>query len=164
MSELYYFLNIEQQSLDIRISNELLDDIEITQMQHDHFFQALNNDCLIFEDLSCSEPRPSAHHAWIDSSWVDTRSDEEKRAQYLFSLKPLTRCQFKLILLEHNLLTHIENAISAIEDDKTRARIQIEYTEATEFHRSSESVIYMCSLLELTVEQVDAMWEQALKI
>ena len=91
-------------------------------------------------------------------------SDEEKRAQYLASLKPLTRRQFKLVLLENDLLDRIENAISAIADDKTRARIQIEYTEATEFHRVSESIAYMCALLELTEAQVDAMWEQALQL
>ena len=85
-------------------------------------------------------------------------SDEEKRAQYLASLKPLTRRQFRLVLLENNLLDRIENAISAIADDKTRARIQIEYTEATEFHRVSESIAYMCALLELTEAQVDEMW------
>lgn len=91
-------------------------------------------------------------------------SDEEKRAQYLASLKSLTRRQFKLVLLENDLLDRIENAISAIADDKTRARIQIEYTEATEFHRVSESITYMCALLELTEVQVDAMWEQALQL
>ena len=91
-------------------------------------------------------------------------SDEEKRAQYLASLRPLTRRQFKLVLLENDLLDHIENAISAIADDKTRALIQIEYTEATEFHRMSESVIYMYTLIELTEVQVDAMWEYALTL
>ena len=94
----------------------------------------------------------------------DYLSDEEKRAQYLASLKPLTRRQFKLVLLENDLLDRIENAISAIADDKTRARIQIEYTEATEFHRMSESVIYMYTLIGLTEVQVDAMWEQALQL
>ena len=88
-------------------------------------------------------------------------SDEEKRAQYLASLKSLTRRQFKLVLLENDLLDRIENAISAIADDKTRALIQIEYTEATEFHRMSESVIYMYTLIGLTEVQVDEMWEQA---
>lgn len=91
-------------------------------------------------------------------------SDEEKRAQYLASLNPLTRRQFKLVLLENDLLNHIENAISAIVDDKTRARIQIEYVEAVEFHRTSESVAYMCTLLGLTDDQVDTMWEQALSL
>ena len=78
--------------------------------------------------------------------------------------KSLTRRQFKLALLENGLLDQIENSISAIEDDQTRARIQIEYTEATEFHRISDSVVYMCQLLGLTDEQVDQMWEHALTL
>ncbi len=85
-------------------------------------------------------------------------SDEEKRAM----LRPLTRRQFKLALLENNLLDTIESAINTIEDNYTRTKMQIEYQEATEFHRLSESVIYMCELLELTDEQVDVMWEAAL--
>ena len=91
-------------------------------------------------------------------------SDEEKRAFYLASLRPLTRRQFKLTLLENGLLDQIENSISAIEDDQTRALIQIEYTEATEFHRTSDSAAYMCQLLGLTDEQVDQMWEHALTL
>lgn len=91
-------------------------------------------------------------------------SDAEKREQYLASLKSLTRRQFKLALLENGLLDQIENSISAIEDDQTRARIQIEYSEATEFHRTSDSVAYMCQLLGLTDEQVDQMWESALTL
>lgn len=86
--------------------------------------------------------------------------DDEKRAM----LPALTRRQFKLALFEKSLLGAIESAINAIEDDQTRARIQIEYTEATEFHRTSDSVAYMCQLLGLTDEQVDQMWEQALTL
>ncbi len=91
-------------------------------------------------------------------------SDEEKRTFYLASLRPLTRRQFKLALLENGLLDQIENSISAIEDDQTRARIQIEYTEATELHRTSNSVMYMCQLLNLSDDQVDQMWTEALNL
>lgn len=94
----------------------------------------------------------------------DYMTDEEKRAFYLASLRTLTRRQFKLGLLEAGLLDQIENSISIIEDSSMRARIQIEYTEATEFHRTSESMKYMCSLLDLTEAQVDQMWEEALKL
>lgn len=91
-------------------------------------------------------------------------TDEEKRAFYLASLRPLTRRQFKLGLLEAGLLDQIENSISTIEDSNMRTRIQIEYAEATEFHRTSDSVAYMCQLLGLTDEQVDQMWEHALTL
>lgn len=88
-------------------------------------------------------------------------TEEQKYNIYLNSLKPLTRRQFKLALLENNLLTVIDTAINSISDPLLKARIEIEYTEATEFVRTSESVKYMLSILELTEEQVNVMWEAA---
>lgn len=79
-------------------------------------------------------------------------------------LTALTRRQFKLTLLENDLLQTVENAIAAIEDVKLRTRIQIEYTESEKFERSSESVKYMLSLIDLTDEQVDEMWIEALNM
>ena len=80
---------------------------------------------------------------------------------YLATLPPLSRRQFKLALLENNLLDVVETQINQIEDAKQKAVIQIEYQEATEFVRTSESVKYMCNLLGLSEEQVNQMWEAA---
>ena len=90
--------------------------------------------------------------------------ENERYVAYQESLRPITRRQFKLALLENGLLDQIENSISVIEDSNMRARIQIEYTEAIEFHRTSDSVAYMCQLLGVNDEQVDQMWEQALTL
>lgn len=79
-------------------------------------------------------------------------------------LRALTRRQFKLVLIENNLLTAIETAIVGIEDESLKARIEIEYREATRFVRESDSVAYMGSLLGLTNEQLDVMWTQALTL
>ena len=83
---------------------------------------------------------------------------------YLTTLRPLTRRQFKLALLENNLLDTVETKINQIEDAKQKAIIQIEYTEATEFGRTSDSVKYMLNILELTEEQANTIWEQALTL
>ena len=93
--------------------------------------------------------------------YIDETKNKEIDAK---RFKSLTRRQFKLGLLEAGLLDQIDNSIAAIDDAQTRARIQIEYTEATEFHRTSDSVAYMCQLLGLTDEQVDQMWEHALTL
>ncbi|WP_201555775.1 hypothetical protein [Psychrobacter sp. 72-O-c] len=77
-------------------------------------------------------------------------------------LRALTRRQFKLVLMKNDLLSAIETAISGIEDGALKARIEIEYNEATIFERTSESVAYMGAMLGLTNEQLDAMWAQAL--
>lgn len=88
-------------------------------------------------------------------------TEEQKYNIYLSTLKPLTRRQFKLALLENNLLTTIDAAINNIPDPLLKARIEIEYQEATEFVRTSESVKYMCNLLGLSEEQINQMWEAA---
>ena len=89
---------------------------------------------------------------------------EQKCNIYLNSLKPLTRRQFKLVLLEDNLLDELELAINSIEDKITKTRIHIEYTESTSFKRDSESTLFMCQLLNLSEEQINELWEKALAL
>lgn len=91
-------------------------------------------------------------------------SDEQLYDIYVKSLKPLTRRQFKLVLLENDLLDAVELSINNIEDKTTKTRMQIEYTEATEFQRNSESLLFMCQLLNLSEEQINQMWEKALTL
>ena len=79
-------------------------------------------------------------------------------------LRALTRRQFKLVLMENDLLSDIESAIAGIDDAALKARIEIEYTEATEFVRTSDSVVYMAELLGLNDEQLDTMWAHALAL
>lgn len=89
---------------------------------------------------------------------------EEKREIFLSTLKPLTRRQFKLALLENDLLDRVESTIETIPDSLLRKRLQIEYTESDEFQRQSESVIAMCNLLELKEEEVDSLWQKAMTL
>ena len=91
-------------------------------------------------------------------------TEEQKYNIYLNSLKPLTRRQFKLVLLENDLLDEVELAINNIEDKTTKTRMQIECTESTEFKRDSESLLFMCQLLNLSEEQINIMWEKALTL
>lgn len=89
-------------------------------------------------------------------------SEEEKERLRLLQFKPLTRRQFKLSLLENGLLENVEQMIESIEDPITKTRIQIEYSESERFERTNGSIQYMLGLLELTTDQVDEMWLQAL--
>lgn len=91
-------------------------------------------------------------------------SEEEKRNIFLSTLTPLTRRQFKLALLENDLLDRVESTIDTIPDSLLRKRLQIEYSESDEFQRQSESVIAMCNLLELKEEEVDSLWLQAMTL
>ena len=89
-------------------------------------------------------------------------SEEEKRNIFLSTLTPLTRRQFKLALLENDLLDRVESTIENIPDALHRKRLQIEYAESNEFQRQSESVIAMFNLLELNDDQLDKFWLQAM--
>jgi hypothetical protein len=91
-------------------------------------------------------------------------SDEEKELLRLSQFKPLTRRQFKLALLENGLLETVEQMIESIEDPTLKTRIQIEYSESERFERTNDSVKYMLGVLDLSTEQVDEMWKQALSL
>lgn len=166
MGQLYYFANINSQSLDIRTTPEAIEDEdrEITVEQHEQLFEALNKQCIIFEDLTFSEPRPSVYHTWNGKAWVDDRTVEDKLRTHLAQFQSLTRRQFKLALLENNLLETVEQTINTIEDPTLKTRIQIEYNESERFERSNQSVQYMLGFLNLTAEQVDEMWQYAMTL
>ena len=107
---------------------------------------------------------PKNFDSWNGEVWLDQRTEQEKYDTYLSTFQSLTRRQFKLVLLENDLLGTVESSISSIVDDKQRALIQIEYTESTEFVRTSDSVKFMYNILNLTEDQINTMWEQALTL
>lgn len=131
-------------------------------------YYKLNNEVYAFELDGSQDDNITEDMVKMTDDEVDKHTnpekyyaEEEKHSLYLNSLRPLTRRQFKLVLLENNLLATIDTAISNIHDPLLKARIEIEYAEATEFVRTSDSVKYMLSMLEISEEQVNSMWEIA---
>ncbi len=122
----------------------------------------INSGCRVFSDLSFSQPKPNPYCEWVDGEWLDPETEEDKKQRYLASLRPLTRRQFMLVLVEYDLDETIEGLIDSIPDVKTRKQIKVEFRESTTFERLSPSVLQMCSLLELTEEQINEMWELGL--
>ena len=134
-------------------------------------YYKLNKEIYAFEADGSQDDYITQDMVRMTSSEVDKHinpkkymSDEQLYDIYVKSLKPLTRRQFKLVLLENNLLEQVETLINSVEDTTQRTRLQIEYSEATEFQRTSNSVKYMCNLLGLTEEQINQMWEQGLTL
>ena len=130
-----------------------------------------DNEVFAFEDDGSQDEYITEEMVRMTPSEVDKHinpkkymTDEQLFDIYVKSLKPLTRRQFKLVLLDNDLLGDLETAISNIEDKTTKTRMQIEYTEATEFKRNSESLLFMCQLLNLSEEQINTMWEKALTL
>jgi len=134
-------------------------------------YYKLENVVYAFEDDGSQDDYIKPEMVLMTSEEVDKHINPEKYftegqkySIYLNSLKPLTRRQFKLVLLENDLLDAVELSINNIEDKTTKTRMQIEYTEATEFKRNSESLLFMCQLLNLSEEQINTMWEKALTL
>ncbi|MES5616992.1 hypothetical protein [Acinetobacter baumannii] len=91
-------------------------------------------------------------------------SDKEKEQLRLAEFKPLTRRQFKLALLQYQLLEKVEQAIADIEDPALKTRVQIEYNESEKFERVNDSVKYMLTLLDIPNDEIDEMWRYAMTL
>ncbi len=91
-------------------------------------------------------------------------TEDEKKAAYLSSLRPLTRRQFMLTLVEFELDDQIKTAISEIADIKQRKKIEIEFNDGQSFERMSESILFMANLLQLDENRVNELWEHGLSL
>ena len=67
-----HFFDYKTQSFYIdEINNDIPpDSIEITEQQHNELYNAINNGCVIFSDLSFSDKPPSEFHKWNGKGWV----------------------------------------------------------------------------------------------
>jgi len=137
------------------------DIIEITTEQHAEILDALNRNCLVFSDLTFSEPKPSSFHEWNGSGWVDPRTPAEIEAHRLAQFPALKRRQFMRVLVLNGFdLDQIEAEINKIPDTQTRQLALIDWKDATEFWRTDETLLMVADLLGLDTARIDAMWEQ----
>ena len=118
------------------------------------------------EIIKHETPKPTKFHTeWNGTEWIDIRTEEEKLAYKRSQYPSLTRYQFLRCLLENGYKSEvIETQILTIENEFTRELTLLGFKEATNFMRTDESIVAMQSVLNLTDEQVDQMWEHALTI
>ena len=134
-------------------------------------YYKLNGQVFAFEDDGSQDEYITEDMVRMTSSEVDKHlnpkkymTDEQLYEIYVKSLRPLTRRQFRLALLDVGLLDDLEAAISNIEDTAEKRRIDIEYTESDKFARTSESVKTMFTLINQTEDQINELWEKALAL
>ena len=134
-------------------------------------YYKLNQEVYAFESDGSQDEYISKNMVKMSEDEVDRHTNpdkyltsSQKYQNYLASLKPLSRKQFKLVLLDNGLLDDLELAISDIETTLEKKRIEIEYSESTEFARTSESVKTMFALINQTEEQINELWEKALAL
>lgn len=132
--------------------------IEVTSEQHYALLDKINSGCIVFSDLTASPPRPDQFHTWNGTTWVDTRTDEEKRAAYLVTVPVLTKRQFNLYMYDNGHIAEIEAIFAA------NPRAKIEFDSVRDIERTHPTTLSMIAALGWTDEQVDQMWQQALTI
>ena len=82
------------------------DSIEITATQHDELHNAINAGCVIFDDLTYSEPPPSGFHKWNGKKWI-----LDKNAENDFKTKQHIALRDKLINDANAKITLLQRAI-----------------------------------------------------
>ena len=81
------------------------------------------------------------------------------------SVNPLTRRQFRLTLVANGYdLSSIDTLIAQIPDPIQRQFTQIEWQDANTFERHNQSLLLMASMLEISSDQLNQMWAQALAL
>lgn len=134
--------------------------VEITAEQHIELLNALNSNCIIFDDLTYSEPKPSQFHEWNVIDWIDPRTEEEKLTHKRSQYPKLTRYQFMRGMLENgHKSSDIEAQIMLIEDEYTRELTMLGFKDAGYFDRNNQSIGVMRDILGKTDLEIDEFWE-----
>lgn len=134
-------------------------------------YYKLNKDVYAFESDGSQDAYITKDMVSMTSEEVDRHlnpqnylSEQDKMILFVASLKPLTRKQFKLALLDKELLDKLEGSISNVADVTKKKRIEIEYVESTEFVRTSDSIKVMFELIDKTEEEINSFWQYALAL
>ena len=164
-----YYFSIQDQLFNVGFDEQEIDKnyTQVDKETYDLFLSKVNSGCMVLsiEDQAFSPPKPSLTHTWNGDDWVDSRIPEQIQEIELKALTPLTRRQFRMVLVLNGYdLDEIKARISAIEDIQTRQLTLIEWEDANTFERTSPSLVMMAGLLQLNEDQVNAMWEQALTL
>ena len=164
-----YYFSIQDQLFNIGLGGQELDGnySKVNKETYDLFFSKVNNGCLVLsvENQVFSPPKPSDTHIWNGDEWLDSRALEQIQEGELKALTPLTRRQFRRVLVQNDYdLDVVRAKILEIEDSQTRQLTLIDWDDADTFERMDPSIILMIGVLGLNDDQVNIMWEQALTI
>ena len=118
------------------------------------------------EEIIKHETYPrTTYHTWDETSlqWIDSRTPEQI-VEYERSLSvPLTKRQLNRALLAMPSQTH-EDKQAELEAYLAGNRLaRIDYDSVTEIHRLDETTIHLAEVLGFVPEQIDELWNEALK-
>lgn len=115
-----HFFNYKTQSFYIDGINIKIpkNSIEITEQQHNELYNAINKGCIVFDNLTCSEPQPSSFHSWDskNKTWI-----ENTKAKTIATIQQNKLTQNSLINDANNKIILLQRAVKynrATDDEK----------------------------------------------
>ena len=79
-------------------------------------------------------------------------------------LPNLSQYQFRMCLINRNLFEQVVTTIESMPDAVQKLKVETAFNYAQFFNRKDELIVYMSSALNLSDEDVNEMWQEALAI
>jgi len=96
------------------------------------------------------------------NEWVSNPAFEPTPEEKRELMPVITKRQLRLTLVRNGIsLAQVEAAIAAMPEGLPKQEAEIEWADASEFRRLHPTLLLVAQALNLSEEQVDAMWEEA---
>lgn len=79
-------------------------------------------------------------------------------------LPNLSQYQFRMCLINRNLFEQVVATIDGIQDATQKLKVKTAFDYAQFFNRKDELIVYMSSALNLSDDDVNEMWQEALTL
>lgn len=144
MMKTYYYSKNTQSFYVSDINDDIPGDaIEITEEQYHQLLTALNDNCIIFDNLTVSEPRPSQFHTWKDGAWIE---NVEEKNKYIAS---------ENIKKKSNLLAEADKKIAILQDI-----IDLDMQESNEIEQLKKWKKYRILLTRVDTNNTQIKWPE----
>jgi hypothetical protein len=144
MMKTYYYSKNTQSFYVSDINDDIPGDaIEITEEQYHQLLTALNDNCIIFDNLTVSEPRPSQFHLWKNGAWIE---NVEEKNKYIAS---------ENIKKKSNLLAEADKKIAILQDI-----IDLDMQESNEIEQLKNWKKYRILLTRVDTNNTQIKWPE----
>ena len=117
--------------------------IEISAEKYNELYNAINSGCIIFDDLTCSEPPPSGFHQWDGKKWV---LDENKKNAAIIQ---------KNESIKNLLLATSNEKITILQD-----AIDLDMCESNESEQLNQWRKFRILIARVDTNQLDIEWPE----
>lgn len=100
----------------------------------------------------------------LENEYFSETFVEAPEPNLIDTLPNLSQYQFRMCLINRKLFEQVVTTIEAIPDATQKLKVKTAFDYAQFFNRKDELIVYMSSALNLSDEDVNEMWQEALAI